>query len=412
MARLLFSLCLLVVVFLFHLLGVKGAIAQEGPFPLLPGLEASVEFWKLVFTRYGASQVVFHDPLDPLRIYKVLEIGENAPRRVILQERRKIALEHGLGTDETRVRAQRGVKERIASGLERSRRYLPHIQQIFREEGVPADLAYLPLVESAFNIQARSRAGALGMWQFMPSTGKKFLQVGSRLDERKDPLESTRAAARLLQENYKILGNWPLAITAYNHGREGILRAVSQVGSSDLMEIIRRYDGPVFGFASKSFYAEFLAAVEVAKRSEEFFPSLEYHAPLLLEEMKVDKTVPLVALLKKGEFSREEFFEWNPALSPRSQNIPAGYRVKVPPDKLEVVQSAYFRAIGKGGAEPKLASMGESAISWIRHRVARGETLSKIARLYRVSIGEIQRLNELSDVHSITAGQYIAIPQR
>jgi membrane-bound lytic murein transglycosylase D len=250
------------------------------------------------------------------------------------------------------------------------------------------------------------------MWQFMPATGRKYLRVGSLLDERKDPLESTRAAARLLKENYQALGNWPLAITAYNHGREGIQRAISQVGSRDLMEIIRRYEGRTFGYASKNFYAEFLAAVEVAKKSDEFFPGVEYHPPFPLGEIEIERAISLETLLRRADISRAEFFDWNPALKPRTHSIPAGYRVKVPTEKLEPVQSAYLQAIGKPPAVRHTASLGESAISWIRHRVTRGQTLSQIARIYQVSVRELQRLNELADIHSITAGDYLRIPQR
>ena len=100
----------------------------------------------------------------------------------------------------------------------------------------------MPLVESSFNVRARSRYGAVGLWQFMRSTGRRYLRIGRGIDERMDPLESTRAAARLLKENYEHFGNWPLAITAYNHGRRGILRAVREVGSRDLSEIIQRYE--------------------------------------------------------------------------------------------------------------------------------------------------------------------------
>jgi membrane-bound lytic murein transglycosylase D len=410
--RLIGSATLSVLVFLLSFLGVRGVYAQEDPFPRLPGLEASVEFWKLVFTRYSASQLIFHDPDDPLKIYRVLEGGENPSPKWIDGQRRKVISEYGLGEGEKRVRVQRGVKERIALGLEVSSKYLDQIQQIFREEGIPEDLAYLALVESAFNLHARSRAGAVGMWQFMPATGKNYLKVNSVVDERKHLLQSTRAAARFLKENHQILGNWPLAITAYNHGREGIRRAVSQVGSTDLVEIIRRYDGRAFGFASKSFYAEFLAAVEVAKNSEEFFPALKYHPPLRFEEVLVERAIAVATLLRTANILPSEFFDWNPALNKRARNIPAGYRIKVPTENLERVQTAYLHAIGKPPASRRTASLSEGAISWIRHQVARGETLSKIARIYQVPVHELQRVNELSDVHSITAGEYLTVPLR
>ncbi|MBI4487473.1 MAG: transglycosylase SLT domain-containing protein [Deltaproteobacteria bacterium] len=382
------------------------------PFPLFPGLEESVEFWKLVFTRYSISEVIFHDPLEATKIYKVLEVGESrAARRLIEAEREKIMREHGLRPNEKKVRAQWGVKERFVSGLKLSRRYLDQMQRIFQEEGLPMELTYLPLVESSFDLHARSRAGALGIWQFMPSTGKRFLRITPTVDERRDPMESTRAAARFLKENYELFGNWPLAITAYNHGREGILRAVREVGSKDLMEIIRRYQGPFFGFASKSFYAEFLAAVEVARRSEEFFPNVEYHSPFPLEELQMERAISIAALLKPTAISQSEFLEWNPALSPKIKDIPSGYRVKVPPEKLEIFLTAYQQIVEPSFIKRKTPSLGERSVSWIRHRVAEGETLSQIAKHYRISVGEIQRANRLANTHLIAAGQHLKIPK-
>lgn len=389
------------------------ARADENPLPLLPGLEEAVEFWKVVFTRYGASEVIFHDTLQPMKIYQVTEVGENnAPRRWLEKERERIGREQGLPANEKRVRSQRGVKERFASGLKLSRRYLDQMQRIFLEEGLPLELAYLPLVESSFDIRARSRAGALGMWQFMSRTGRKYMRVGPLLDERRDPLESTRAASRFLKQNHQVLGNWPLAITAYNHGTEGILRAIAAVGSRDLMEIIRRYESPSFGFASKSFYAEFLAAVELAKRSEEFFPNLEYQPPFPLEEVEVGRPVALAALLKRANIERAQFLEWNPALSPRIQDIPKGYRVKVPPEKLELFLAAYQRLTDPPRKPPKAVAAAEDGGSWTRHRVAPGETLSQIAKAYQISVHEIQQANSLASAHLIAAGQHLKIPKR
>lgn len=271
------------------------------------------------------------------------------------------------------------------------------MQQIFQEEGLPIELTYLPLIESSFEVRARSSAGAVGIWQLMRSTGKRFLRVGRTVDERQDPLESTRAAARLLKENYELFGNWPLAITAYNHGRVGILRAVKEIGASDLLEIIRLYESPSFGFASKSFYAEFLAALDVAKRSEEFFPDLEYHPPFALEEVEVKQVVSVAALLRLANTPRTEFLDWNPALRSDITNLPKGYRIKVPPERLNTFVSAYRRV---------------KDTPWIPHRVKRGQTLSYIASLYGISVGKIQLFNGLKNIHLLSVGQRLKIPRR
>jgi len=265
---------------------------------LLPGLENQVEFWKKIFTEYSLSQLIFFDPLDMSRIYEVLEVGEdNRPQSYIDGERERIA--SIVGVDVERVQAQRGIKERMFAGLRRSGRYMQHIEQIFREKELPVELGYLPLVESSFDITARSFAGAMGMWQFMRPTGKEHrLRIDHAIDERRDPLESTRAAASLLKRNYELLGSWPLALTAYNYGAAGIARAVAELQSDNLVELIQNYQHPYWGFAPKNFYAEFLAAVEVAKNMNRYFPGIEPDRPLAVHEIELKQNMSLVALAR------------------------------------------------------------------------------------------------------------------
>jgi membrane-bound lytic murein transglycosylase D len=366
----------------------------EPALPVPGGLEQSIEFWKQVFTVYDTSQVIFFDPLEPTKIYSVVEIGDDKNARYAIRaEKSKISAE--LGVDEDAIRTQRGIKNRFAEGLARSGRYIEQMQEIFRSEGLPSELTYLPLVESSFNIQARSRAGAVGMWQFMRSTGKRFLRIDRHIDERKDPLESTRAAARFMKENYELLGNWPLAITAYNHGPEGVSRGVATVGSSDLMDLIRNYESRTWGFASKNFYAEFLAAVEVAKNVGRYFPDLKTHPPHRLQEVELDKATRVSALLKTAGVPRDQFLEWNPALSPRIATLPQGYRVKFSAEEPEPIVAA-------------IDSQPEQTV--IRHRVKRGETLSTIARRYEATVHGILEANGLRQAHRITAGQDLVIP--
>lgn len=367
----------------------------HSPFPVPAGLEHAVEFWKRIFTEYGTHQLVFFDTVEPTKIYQVLQVEEGRrTRHLVRAEKKKIAALHGI--DEDRVRAQRGVKDRFVDGLIRSGRYIEQMRQIFRDMYLPEDLTYLPLVESSFNIHARSHAGAVGMWQFMRATGRRYLRIDRHIDERKDPLESTRAAARLLGENYELLGNWPLAITAYNHGEEGLVRASLKTGSRDLMDFIANYESRTWGFASKNFYAEFLAAVEVAKNVERYFPGLEFQPPSRIEEIELDKATTLAALIKTTGIPRSQFLEWNPSLSSQIQIVPEGYRVKVPAKKLEPVMQAYEQL-----PEVKL----------VRHQVRRGETLSHIARRYDATVEEIQELNGLQRVHLISTGQMLIIPK-
>lgn len=346
------------------------AFSQDGPFPVPPGLKSSVEFWKQIFTRYGFAEVVMFDPIDQSTIYSVLRVPENElGRATIDRESARIVAEYDLIDDESRIKSQRGAKEHFVEGLKISGRYMTQMQKIFRDEGLPVELAYLPLVESSFNIRARSVAGAVGMWQFMPETGKKFMRIDAAVDERRDPLASTRAAARLLKENYRILGNWPLAITAYNHGTDGIFRGIKAVESDSLMDLIQHHKSSTFGFASKNFYAEFLAVVDIVRNSDIYFPFLRTHRPVALREVEIKQRVPLVAVLRPAAISQNDFFEWNPALDPTAKVIPLGYRVKLPPAKIDDFLSAHRRSLAAPSARKA------TAVSKLRQKV---KTASKI----------------------------------
>jgi membrane-bound lytic murein transglycosylase D len=276
------------------------------PSPLeIKGLEQRVEFWKKVYTHYGKDDRIIHDSFYVNLIYGVATTPEvrakMAEVKAALHEirdtldkpetRSPLAQEvaatitayglplsaESLKTLSDNLHTQQGVKERFRDGVVRSGRYVDEFRQIVKKAGVPEELALLPLVESSFE-NVRSSAGAAGMWQFMRSTGRQYLKINSKVDERLDPIKSATAAARLLRENYNALGEWPLAVTAYNHGRAGMMRAKSRHGS-DLLKIINEYQGPVFGYASMNFYAEFLAAIEVYKDYESYFGQLVLDQP-------------------------------------------------------------------------------------------------------------------------------------
>lgn len=375
---------------------------DENPFPLLPGLENAVDFWKRIFTDYSLSQLVFFDDLDMSKIYEVMDVGEAYRTQAYIDgERARIAAANGV--DIERVKAQRGVKERTMEGLKRSGRFIAQMQQIFRERNLPVELTYLPLVESSYNLTARSFVGALGIWQFMPVTGKQFLRVNKLVDERRDPIESTRAAASLLAQNYQALGNWPLALTAYNYGAGGLARAVAQIGSDNLVDLIRKYEHPYWGFAPKNFYAEFLAAVDIAQNIEQYFPGLELHSPLMIHEVEVKKATSVAALAKSKGLSQQQLLAWNHALNPKTRLIPAGYRLKLPVDpKAEPVVIAAVQTV---------QSRPRAQAQLVRHRVRPGETIFYIARRYGASVERILQANGLRRSHIIRAGTTLLIPK-
>jgi len=259
-------------------------------------MTASNPTWPSVYAKYSTSQGVIHDSIALGVVYEVVDLepdtgtaarernsnrvkaarvkyeeillrlaGGNPPANA--NEQRVAALfgpgggPEAFGLAATRIRFQLGQKDRFLEGLIRSGAYLPQIREIIRSYGLPVELAYLPHVESSF--------GAAGIWQFTQETGKRFMTIDYAVDERRDPLRATHAAARLLKENHEKLGDWPLAVTAYNHGVNGMRRAKEAKG--DYPAIFREYESGLFKFASRNFYAEFLAACEVAENYRTYF---------------------------------------------------------------------------------------------------------------------------------------------
>jgi hypothetical protein len=284
----------------------RPAAADVGPpqhphFPKPALLAPNVEFWKQVYTEYGVGDFVLHDRDRLDVIYGVVRIkgATNQARAAELakpeiQRMRALfkdiltrladgAAPEALGPEGVgaagewecpcapevlrraaeNIRVQQGLREKVDEGLHRASKLLPRILAILRQHQVPAELAALPMVESTFNPAAYSKAGAAGLWQFIRSTGKQYSLISRKRDDRRDPVRATEAAAHLLRSNYEALGSWPLAIVAYNHGHAGIRAASTVVGSTAIEDIVARYNGPRFGFASKNFYAEFLAALDV-----------------------------------------------------------------------------------------------------------------------------------------------------
>ena len=401
--RSLIHFCLSFLLFTFPPLAAANSdsSATVSRFPVPASLESSVEFWKRVFSEFSISQVIYFDPLDLSKIYEVADIGEERrSNEYFNEERARIAAARGV--DIERVKVQRGVKEKTAAGLKRSGRYISQIKRIFAERGLPTELTYLPIVESSYDINARSSVGALGIWQFMPRTGRQYLRMARGIDERKDPLESSRAAAAYLKQAYDNLGSWPLAVTSYNFGQAGMARAVEEVGSTNLVELIGKYNHPYWGFPPKQFYAEFLAAVEIGTNPERYFPDLSLDAPVEIKEIEVTRNTALASLIRSSGLNRNEFLGWNPALSASVQMVPAGYRVKLPSDrsieplvvlaKTEVVES-----------KPRARV--------VHHRVKPGETLYEIARRYGASVQQIAQLNGLRRAHLLRVGSTLRIPR-
>lgn len=303
-------------------------------FPEPPDLEPQVSFWRRVFGEWSQGQAVLHDNRHMQLVYTVLELPGPLSDHYTREQRdhvqsQRLALATALAELEQRLaagqpldeplrqlaefieqragpeaivgaserlRSQRGLRERFHRGLVTSGRYLPAFQAIFREAGLPEDLAFLPHVESSFQAHARSSAGAVGMWQFTRGAAEMFMLYHPALDERLDPIASARGAARYLAHAHDRLDDWALAVTSYNHGINGMRRARDRFGT-DFMRIVNEYDHRLFGFASRNFYAEFLAVRQLALDPERYFPEgVDYLLPLVQDSLVLEENLPVSQL--------------------------------------------------------------------------------------------------------------------
>lgn len=339
-------------------------------------LRESVDFWVRIYGELTSKEGLIHDAKYPTVVYQKYDFRKHrqSRHRVVRREKerlKKILLhlhEAGVGVDSTkiaslkdpeekriaelfrkiddpnkflnaahykRLRFQLGQKDRFLEGVKLSGEYLPFMERIFIENGLPFELTRLPFVESSFNTKARSKVGASGIWQFMPRTGADFMMINDAVDERNDPLRATEAAAKLLSINYKTLGNWPLAVTAYNHGRSSLLRAKNRLGTGNLEEIILRNRIRGFGFASSNFFACLLAALEVERNTEKYFGEvIDRERPHRFYEVKLPQSIYMKDLLAFLRLKKKPLFELNPGISDAARRsrlrIPAGYRLRLP----------------------------------------------------------------------------------
>ncbi len=428
-----------IVAALLLLLAFRPGRLLASSLPEYDEIAPTVAFWKSVYSKYTLNDAIIHDKRHPFIIYQVVKLRperSGADRRrnrrsiarvkkkyrrilsrlarigrpVRAEEKRVFALFGAMASRSTfraavgDVRFQLGQKDRFARGIVRSGAWLARMKKIFRRQGVPEDLVYLAHVESSFNPRAYSKFGAAGIWQFTRSTGRMYMDVGYVVDERRDPLASSRAAARLLAYNYKMLRNWPLAVTAYNHGLGGMLKAVKKEGG-DYCRIYREYRGPGFGFASRNFYSEFLAARKVAKRYRRFFSNLVLDRAENTFEFPLPAYAAITDLVDHFAVELAHLRRLNPALREPvfdgRKYVPRGYRLRLP----ERVGRMASLAAGMGG---DMLHSHQRPSSY--HRVRRGDTVSRIARLYGVGTRDLIRANSLNRRGTIYAGQRLRLP--
>jgi len=291
------------------------------------------------------------------------------------------------------------LKERafIQRGLNNSSIYISMISEAFRREGLPGDLVWLPLIESGFSVHALSRAGAAGLWQFMPSTARHYrLRIDFWVDERLDPYKSTQKAVKLLKELYRFYHNWELTLAAYNAGMGAVNRAIEMGKTTDYwelcsMKLLRR--------ETRDYVPRFYAAVHIARNPSLYgftvnglrgFPDYE----TLLAEKPLDLTI----LALKAEIQLDDLRFLNPELKRLITPIGEKYALRVPKYRFEQVVSVYH-------------SLPEDEIhGLVWHTVKTGETLGEIAQRYETKVTLLKQINAISNSRMVQAGKKILVP--
>jgi membrane-bound lytic murein transglycosylase D len=442
-----FSRPIVGLVMMFGLLIAAYPVRGEG-IPRPAGIEPDVQFWVRVYSEVTTNEGFLHDERNLAVVYEAVKfagIGGSRERQRHVDERRdryvaslrriaaalpSDAAREALSAEDKRVlalwgqsvsastlnnasraiRFQLGQSDRFKEGLLRSSTWQSHIAETFANLGLPAELAVLPHVESSFNPAAYSKVGAAGLWQFMRSTGRRYMRVDDAVDERLDPYRSTEAAAQYLAYNYRVLGTWPLALTAYNHGAGGLRRAKEIMGTDDYVRINRGYTSRSFGFASRNFFPSFLAALTIDENPEKYFGKLDRPSEQKFREVSLPAFVRLATLERTVGVERERLRVLNPAWRPTIYNgtrlIPRGYRLRLPVDTKETWTAELLRT-----RLPNVEMFAGQVVQR-SHRVRKGETLQTVAARFGMTAARLAQINGISANAPLRAGRRLNLPEQ
>lgn len=289
-------------------------------------------------------------------------------------------------------------RENFAIYLSRAGRYEPMMRAIFRDAGLPEDMVYISLIESGFSPRAYSRARAVGLWQFISSTGRLYgLKISYWVDERRDPLLATKAAAAHLKDLYEEFGSWYLAAAAYNGGPTRVRRGIRRTGSDDFWTLSdRRY----LRRETRNYVPKLIAAALIAKQPEHFgFIGIQQAEPLAYDIVQVPDATSLDVIADAAGAELRELVELNPqvlrGVTPPGQR----YSVRVPPGRGQQFALNYAKV------------PASKRVTWVQHVVRRGDTLSEIAAAYGVSVSAIRAANKGVNPRRLRIGQRLIIPR-
>ncbi|HUV36985.1 MAG TPA: LysM peptidoglycan-binding domain-containing protein [Patescibacteria group bacterium] len=322
-----------------------------------------------------------------LHITAVLDsIGEN---HVVEDE---IEITFNWRTDHWLTYFQGKGKLNFQRWLARAEQYRDIIEPILIEMNVPRDLLYLAIIESGLNLNASSRVKAIGPWQFMPGTARLFgLRINWWIDERKDIIASTYAAAHYLKHLHNLFGSWPLALAAYNAGEYRVAHAISQQKTDDYWRLH-------LPSQTRWFVPKYMAALAIGRDPERYGFETTSAEPLEFDIITIDQSTDLRLIANGCGCTVTTIKDLNPTLK----------RWATPPDM--AVELKVPRGSGEKCIEGISKIPESERVSWHRHQVRQGETLSSIAARYEISMSELKRINSIKDVHRIRAGHMLLIP--
>jgi membrane-bound lytic murein transglycosylase D len=291
---------------------------------------------------------------------------------------------------------QTQLRDRFTLWLARSGRYLPMMRETFKRHGLPEDLVYVALIESGFNPYAYSRARAVGPWQFMEGTARLYnLRINRWVDERRDPVKSTEAAARHLKDLYERFGSWPLALASYNAGERRISTALSKAKTDDYWDLrssiyIRR--------ETKGYVPKFMAATIIAKNPERYGFSLEYHEPFVFDEIRVPPLANLQVIAKAAGIDHKTLKNFNPELRTEVTPPKSDYTLRLPSGKKKVFNENYAKI------------PDQQKLLRTHYIVKQNDTLSAIAKRYGTTVKQLAQINQRSPRKILRVGEGLLIP--
>jgi membrane-bound lytic murein transglycosylase D len=421
-------------------------------------LKENVAFWTHLFGLYDRNHTIFYNSDDVGVVYSVLDFSEvdatagsvkTIKKQLITEEAKRIkgilkkVAKHvstakqnsdngkitlslkGFDDEEKRIAKllltqldkkelgekrilksfsyRNGYAHRFRKAIKVSGRYMDEMKRIFRERGLPEELTIIPFIESSFKLEAYSRAGAAGIWQFIRATGKRYLHIDEYTDERYDPILATYAAATHLTNEYALFNNWPLTINGYNTGPGRIQKAIKKLKTKDIGVIVKKFKGSGYGFDSRNYYPEFLAALDVYENQEYYFGDLKPEQP---EEFVYLALPSPMNIQKLSELSGQPISEvadlnrgFKPEVISGAIQLPKGYLIRVHPTAKENVYLA-------------MQQLFDRVQYATHHVVGTGDSLRRIAKKYDLKAKQLAVHNNLLPNEDLTPGTVIQLPDR